>query len=56
MTLRALLILHVCVAVVGTAAFWWFVLPSYPQEAIADGISAAAIAGYAEIMAMRAGW
>jgi hypothetical protein len=56
MTPRALLILHLCVAAAGTLAFWWFVLPSHPQEAIADGISAAAIAGYAEIMAIRAGW
>jgi hypothetical protein len=41
--------------VIGTAAFWWLVMPAYPLEAITDGMSAAAIAGYAEIMAMRFG-
>jgi hypothetical protein len=46
-------ITHVLTAVIGTAAFWWLVMPAYPLEAIADGISAAAIAGYAEIMAVR---
>jgi hypothetical protein len=42
-------------AAIGTAAFWWLVMPAYPLDAIADGISAAAIAGYAEIMIMRLG-
>jgi hypothetical protein len=49
------LMTHVLTAVIGTAAFWWLVMPAYPLEAIADGMSAAAIAGYAEIMAMRFG-
>jgi hypothetical protein len=51
-----LLITHVLVAVIGTAAFWWFVMPAAPLEASADGITAAAVAGYAEIMAVRFGW
>jgi hypothetical protein len=53
---RTFFLMHVAVAVIGTAAFWWFVMPSHPQEAIADGISASAIAGFAEIMVIRAGW
>ena len=55
MTTRTLLIAHVVSAVLGTAALWWFVMPGAALEAIADGISAAAVAGYAEIMAIRFG-
>jgi hypothetical protein len=55
MTSRMFLATHVLTAVIGTAALWWLVMPAYPLEAIADGMSAAAIAGYAEIMAMRFG-
>jgi hypothetical protein len=51
----AFLLSHVTVAVLGTAAFWWFVLPDAPAEAIADGITAAAIAGWVEIMAAKLG-
>ncbi len=56
MSPRTFLVLHVAATVVGTAAFWWFVMPAHPQEALADGISASAIAGFAEIMVIRAGW
>jgi hypothetical protein len=55
MTPRLLLITHVLVAVIGTAAFWWLVMPAHPLEATADGITAAAVAGYVEIIAMRIG-
>jgi hypothetical protein len=55
MTGRTLFVTHVFAAVVGTAAFWWLVMPSYPLEAIADGITAAAVAGCAEIMVARLG-
>jgi hypothetical protein len=51
-----LLITHALTAVVGTAAFWWLVMPSYPLDAIADGITAAAVAGYAEVTVIRLGW
>jgi len=51
--LRLFILLHVVVAVIGTAAFWWFVLPDYPADALADGISASAIAGYVEITVIR---
>ncbi len=50
-----LLIVHVVTAVIGTAAFWWLMMLAYPLEAIADGITAAAVAGYAEITEMRLG-
>jgi hypothetical protein len=56
MSSRTFFMMHVAATVIGTAAFWWFVMPASPQEAIADGISASAIAGFAEIMAIRAGW
>ncbi|WP_262265678.1 hypothetical protein [Microvirga yunnanensis] len=49
------LIAHVVTMVVGTAAFWQLVMPAHPWEALADGINAAALAGYAEIMAFRFG-
>jgi hypothetical protein len=52
---RKLLIAHVATTVIGTAAFWWFVTPGSILEATADGITAAALAGYAEIMGIRFG-
>jgi hypothetical protein len=56
MATRTLLIAHIVTAAIGTAAFWWFVLPTNPLEALADGVSAAAVAGYAEMMAIRFDW
>ena len=56
MTSRILLFVHVITAVIGTVAFWWLVMPSEPLEAIVDGTAAAAVAGYAEITAVRLGW
>ena len=56
MSPRTFFDLHVAGTVIGTAAFWWFVMPANPQEALADGISASAIAGFAEVLAIRAGW
>ena len=56
MSSRTFFVLHVAATAIGTAAFWWFVMPSHPQEALADGISASAIAGFAEVLAIRAGW
>ena len=50
---RFFIILHVLVVIAGTAALWWFVFPDAPAEALADSISAGAIAGYAEILMMR---
>jgi hypothetical protein len=55
MSPRTFFVMHVFATALGTAAFWWFVMPTHPQEAIADGISASAIAGFFEILAMRAG-
>jgi hypothetical protein len=56
MTTRTLLIAHLVAALIGTTALWWFVMPESALEAIADGFSAAAVAGYAEIMAIRFGF
>ena len=55
MTFRLLFVIHILVAVLGTAVFWWLVMPDHPLEAVADGITAAAVAGYAEIMLIRLG-
>jgi hypothetical protein len=52
---RKLLIAHVATTVIGTAAFWWFVTPESILEATVDGITAAALAGYAEIIGIRFG-
>jgi hypothetical protein len=48
-------ILHLATAALGTAAFWWFVLPAMPAEAVVDGVTAAALAGYAELLSFRLG-
>ena len=53
MKFRLFIALHFAAMLAGTAALWWFVMPDQPAEALADGISAGAIAGYAEIMAVR---
>jgi hypothetical protein len=51
--LRLSIMLHILVTVGGTVALWWFFFRDRPAEAIADGISAGAIAGYAELMLIR---
>jgi hypothetical protein len=48
--------LHLVVVAIGAAGLWWFVFPAAPAEAIADTITAAATAGYAELAAVRMGW
>jgi len=53
MNWRAFLVLHLAVAVAGTAALWWFVFRRAPEVAIADGSTAAALASYIEVMIMR---
>jgi hypothetical protein len=50
---RLFILLHILVTMAGTAALWWFIFRDRPAEALADGISAGAIAGYAEIMLIR---
>jgi hypothetical protein len=51
--LTGFIALHLVVTAVGTAGLWWFVFPAYPAAALADGISAGAIAGYVEIVYAR---
>ncbi|WP_170151401.1 hypothetical protein [Microvirga subterranea] len=53
MQLRLFILLHILVTAAGTVALWWFVFRDRPAEALADGVSAGAIAGYAEIMLIR---
>lgn len=53
MQLRLFILLHILVTAVGAVTLWWFVFRDSPGEALADGISAGAIAGYAEIMLIR---
>jgi hypothetical protein len=52
----AFLILHLVGIGVGAGLLWWFVLPGQPGEALADAITAGAVAGWAEIISMRLGW
>lgn len=51
--LRLFILLHILVTAAGAVTLWWFVFRDSPGEALADGISAGAIAGYAEIMLIR---
>jgi len=53
MSSRAYLILHLVAIALGAAACWWIVFQDRPAEAVADSITAAAVAGYFEIVAMR---
>jgi len=36
--------LYCMTLIVGTAAFWWFVFPDWPQRAVEDGILAGSVA------------
>jgi hypothetical protein len=56
MNWRSFLMLHRAVTAFSAGLLWWFVFPSAPGEAVADTITAAATAGYAEVVAMRLGW
>jgi hypothetical protein len=49
------LLLHLGCTALGAVAVWWFVLRDKPSEAIADTITASAVAGYVEITVMRLG-
>jgi hypothetical protein len=53
---RSFVLLHLAVPTISARLLWWFVFPSTPGEAVADTITAAATAGYAEVMAIRFGW
>jgi hypothetical protein len=53
MNSRAYVILHLLAIGLGAAALWWIVFQDRPAEAVADSITAAAVAGYFEIVAMR---
>ncbi len=49
------ILLHATGVAVGAAALWWFVFPTRPGEAIADAVTAGAVASYVELVAMRLG-
>ncbi len=49
------ILLHAIGVAAGAAALWWFVFPGSPSEAVADAITAGAVASYVEIIAMRLG-
>jgi hypothetical protein len=55
MTPRTFLFLHLGCSILGALALWWFVFSDKPDEAIADTITASAIAGYVELTVMRLG-
>ncbi len=56
MTWRTFMLLHLTGVAVGAGLLWWFVFPNRPGEAIADALTAGAVASYVEITAMRLGW
>jgi hypothetical protein len=56
MTLRTLLAVHGLTAAIVPAAFRWLTLRFHPFEASADGMTAAAVAGCAELTVIRMGW
>ncbi|HEX2554206.1 MAG TPA: hypothetical protein VHL98_10920 [Microvirga sp.] len=47
--------LHAVGVAAGAAALWWFVFPSSLGEAVADAVTAGAVASYVELVAMRRG-
>jgi hypothetical protein len=53
---QAFLLLHLVGIGVGAGLLWWFVFLNQPDEALADAITAGAVAGWAEIISMRLGW
>jgi hypothetical protein len=53
MSPRTFVLLHLGATFLGISALWWFAMPDRPAEAVADGITAGAVAGYVEILAMR---
>jgi hypothetical protein len=56
MSWRSFIFMHLVVTAISAGLLWWFVFPATPGEAVADTITAAATAGYAEVVAMRLGW
>jgi len=52
---RTFLFLHLGCTVLGALAVWWFGFRDKPDEAIADTITASAVAGYVELTVMRLG-
>ena len=52
---RTFLFLHLGCIVLGALAVWWFGFRDKPDEAIADTITASAVAGYVELTVMRLG-
>lgn len=50
---RTFVLLHLGATCLGIGVLWWFAMPDSPAEAVADGITAGAVAGWVEIMAMR---
>ena len=52
---QVFLLLHLVGIGVGAGLLWWFVFPDQPDEALADAVTAGAVAGWAEIISMRLG-
>ena len=49
------ILLHSIGVAAGAAVLWWFVFPGSPAEAIADAVTAGAVASYVEVAAMKLG-
>jgi hypothetical protein len=55
MKMTTFVLLHAIGVAVGAAALWWFVFPASLGEAVADAVTAGAVASYVELVAMRLG-
>ena len=55
MSWRTFGLLQLTTMVMGATFLWWFKFPD-PGEALADTVTAAATAAYAEVMAIRISW
>ncbi len=55
MKMTTFILLHAIGVAAGAAVLWWFVFPGSPAEAVADAVTAGAVASYVEIAALKFG-
>ncbi len=55
MKMTTCILLHAAGVATGAAALWWFVFPGSLGEAVANAVTAGAVASYVEIKAMQYG-
>ena len=55
MKTTSFILLHAIGVAAGAGALRWFVFPTSPGEAVADAVTAGAVASYVEFVGMRLG-